>query len=180
MTTYVAFLRAINVGGRGVVKMTVLRDAFTAAGCKEVRTLLASGNVVFEAPATGIAALQRRIQTELNRLFEKPPGLFIRTVRDIAQIAKANPFRRYTATRDLKLYVAFLSQKPRRVPRLPLRDVPEALELIGVKNLEAFIVSGRKKNGMGGFPNLFIEEELDVTATSRNWNTITKIAGLAK
>jgi uncharacterized protein (DUF1697 family) len=176
VTTYVAFLRAINVGGHAVVKMTALRDAFTAAGCKEVRTLIASGNVLFEAPAGGIAALERRIRAELGKLFDTPPGLFIRTVRDVARLVEANPFRRYAAKPRLALYVAFLSRRPRQVPRLPLRSVPEMLDVISVMDREAFIVSGRKKNGLYGFPNLFIEKQLDVTATCRNWKTVVKIA----
>jgi len=176
VTTYVAFLRAINVGGHGVVKMTALRDAFTAAGCKDVRTLIASGNVLFEAPAAGIAALEGRIRTELGELFEATPGLFIRTVRDVARLVAANPFRRYAGKGRLALYVAFMSRKPRQIPRLPLRSVPEVLDVISVKGREAFIVSGRKKNGLYGFPNLFIEKQLDVTATCRNWKTVVKIA----
>lgn len=178
MTTYVAFLRAINVGGHAVVKMTALRDAFTAAGCKDARTLIASGNVLFEAPA-GIGTLERRIRAELAQLFDVPPGLFIRTVRDVARLVQANPFRRYAGKPRLALYVAFLSRKPRQVPRLPLRSVPEVLDVISVKGREAFIVSGRKKNGLYGFPNLFIEKQFDVTATCRNWKTVHKIAGMA-
>lgn len=176
---YVAFLRAINVGGHKVVKMTALRDAFTAAGCKDVRSLIASGNILFAAPAAGIAALERRVKIELDRLFGTAPGLFIRTVRDVERLVKANPFRRYVNKPRLALYVAFLSRKP-GLPRLPLRSVPEVLDVIGVKNREAFIVSGRKKNGMYGFPNLFIEKQLDVTATCRNWKTVKKIAELAE
>ena len=179
MTTYVAFLRAINVGGHAVVKMTDLRGAFAAAGCKDVRTLIASGNVLFEAPAAGIAALERRIRAELAQLLEAPPGLFIRTVQGVARLVRANPFRRYAAKPRLALYVAFLSRKPRHIPRLPLRSVPEVLDVISVTGREAFVVSGRKKNGLYGFPNLFIEKQLDVTATCRNWKTVAKIAKLA-
>lgn len=48
-----------------------------------------------------------------------------------------------------------------------------------MKNLEVFIVSRRKKNGFYGFPNNFIEKELGVSATSRNWSTVTKIVAFA-
>jgi uncharacterized protein (DUF1697 family) len=178
VTTYVAFLRAINVGGHAVVKMTALRDAFTAAGCKDVRTLIASGNVLFEAPAARVGALERRIRAELAQLFDVPPGLFIRSVQGVARLVQANPFRRYAGKPRLALYVAFLSRKPRQIPRLPLRSVSEALDVISVKGREAFIVSGRKKNGLYGFPNLFIEKQFDVTATCRNWKTVHKIAGM--
>ena len=58
--THVAFLRAVNVGGRGLVKMTDLQKAFAAAGAKNVRTVIASGNVVFEAPGA-LGSLRERI-----------------------------------------------------------------------------------------------------------------------
>jgi hypothetical protein len=58
--THVAFLRAVNVGGRGLVKMTDLQEAFTAAGAKNVRTVIASGNVIFEAPGA-LGPLRARI-----------------------------------------------------------------------------------------------------------------------
>jgi len=180
VTMYVAFLRAINVGGHAIVKMTDLRDAFTAAGCKDVRSLIQSGNLVFESPTKSEPALARRILVELRRLMGEAPGLFLRTVRDIERLVEADPFRRFAGKPRLKLYVAFLSQKPRQPPKLPLRSLPEVLEVIGVKSREAFIVSGRKKNGFYGFPNLFIEQQLGVSATSRNWSTINKIAELGK
>ncbi|MGH7671685.1 MAG: DUF1697 domain-containing protein [Gemmatimonadales bacterium] len=173
--THVAFLRAINVGGHAIVKMTALRDAFAAAGCKNVRTLIQSGNVVFDAPAETTAALVQRIRAKLRDLLGDEPGVFFRTIRDIARLVKLAPFKRFATRRGIKLYVAFLSQKPRRRPRFPLRSASEALDVIGMKRLEVFVVSGRKKNGFYGFPNALVEKELGVPATSRNWSTIMKI-----
>ena len=175
MTTYVAFLRAINVGGHAVVKMTDLRDAFTAAGCKNVRSLIASGNLIFEAPGTSPTALVRRIEGKLRTLMGEAPGLFVRTMREIERLVASAPFKRFEAKPRIKLSVSFLSDKPRQRPTFPLRSAPEALEVIGMKNKEAFTVSGRKKNGFYGFPNLFIEQQFGVSATSRNWTTIKKL-----
>ena len=79
----------------------------------------------------------------------------------------------------VKLYVAFLIQKPKSKPSLPLLSHKEALEVIGVTSFEIFIVSRRKKNGFYGFPNNFIETELGVLATSRNWSTLTRLAELS-
>lgn len=178
MTTHVAFLRAINVGGHAIVKMTDLRDAFAAAGCKDVRTLIQSGNVVFDAPAKNTAALFQRIRAKLHALLGEEPGVFFRTVREIDRLVKLAPFKRFATRRGIKLYVAFLSQKPRRKPGFPLRSAPEALAVVGMKNLEVFVVSGRKKHGFYGFPNGLVEKALAVSATSRNWSTVTKIAEL--
>jgi uncharacterized protein (DUF1697 family) len=85
------------------------------------------------------------------------------------------PFKRFKAEPGIKLYVSFLSRKPRSKPRFPLLSCKEALEAVAIKNLEVLIVSRRKKNGFDGFPNNFIEKELGVSATSRNWSTVTRI-----
>ncbi len=115
MTTYVAFLRAINVAGHAVVKMTDLRDAFAAAGCKDVRSLIQSGNVVFESPAKTTAALVRRIRVRLRGLLGEEPGLFLRTVREIER--ELIPYCRWAGVGILPYFPlagGFLTGKYRR------------------------------------------------------------------
>jgi hypothetical protein len=75
--------------------------------------------------------------------------------------------------------VAFLSAKPATRPKFPLCLPAEALEAVGMKNQDVFVVSRPKKNGMYGFPNNLIEKELGVAATTRNWSTVTKIVAFA-
>ena len=176
---WVAFLRAINVGGHAVVRMTDLRDAFAAAGCKGVRTYIQSGNVVFESPSDDTAGLFERIRARLRDLLGAEPEVLFRTAREVEKLVAGNPFGALMTKPDVKLYVAFLAQKPRKKPAFPLRSAPEALEVIAMKGREVFIVSRRKKNGLYGFPNGFIEKALGVPATSRNWNTVTKIVAFA-
>ncbi len=180
MKQYIAFLRAINVGGHAIVKMSDLKDAFAAAGCKGVSTFIQSGNVIFEASAQNAAAVFQRVRLKLRALLGDEPGLFFRTARQVETIVRGAPFKRYEAEPGIKLYVAFLSQKPRGKPRFPLRLPKEALEAVALKSLEVFIVSRRKKSGFYGFPNNFIEKELGVSATSRNWTTVTKIVEFAR
>ena len=99
-----------------------------------------------------------------------------RRLQEVRRVVKENPFKDLSSGSDVKLYVAFLSRKPRNKSSFPFRAPKEALEAIGMKNLEVFIVSRRKENGFYGFPNNFIEKELGVLATSRNWSTVKKIA----
>jgi len=172
---YIAFLRAINVAGHASVRMSDLRDAFAAAGCAGVRTYIQSGNVIFETPQENTAAVFQRIQHRLRDLLGDKPGVFFRTVREVERMVRGAPFKRFEAEPGIKLYVTFLSGKPRSKPRFPLLFPKEALEAVAIKNLEVFIVSRRKKSGFYGFPNNFIEKELGVSATSRNWTTVTKI-----
>ncbi|HEX6828594.1 MAG TPA: hypothetical protein VF104_06405, partial [Burkholderiales bacterium] len=79
---------------------------------------------------------------------------------------------------DVKLYVGFLTTAPSRVPRLPFSVTKEGLDITRVTRGEVFIVS-RRVNGRFGFPNLLIEKEYGVPATTRNWNTVLKILSLA-
>lgn len=175
MSQYIAFLRAINVGGHASVKMSDLKDAFAAAGCAGVRTYIQSGNVIFEAPEENTAAVFERVRLKLRDLLGDEPGLLLRTVRQVEEIVRGAPFKRFQAEPGIKLYVVFLSRKPRSKPRFPLLSPKEALEAVAISNLEVFIVSRRKKSGFYGFPNNFIEKELGVSATTRNWSTVTKI-----
>jgi uncharacterized protein (DUF1697 family) len=176
---HVAFLRAINVGGRAVVKMTELKAAFARAGCRNVRTFIASGNVVFEAPPKLPAALRTRIAKELVTVFGKEPGVCYRTLDEIDALIAANPFGKHASDRALKLYIAFMDRVPSKLPKLPLVVEKELVEITAIRAADMMLVSRRKPNGMYGFPNACVED-LGVTATSRNWNTVTRVAAFAR
>jgi uncharacterized protein (DUF1697 family) len=178
MSQHVAFLRAINVGGHASVKMTVFKRAFAAAGCKDVRTYIQSGNVLFDSGGKDPAILMKRVQARLRRLVGGEATVVCRTLRELQGIVKAAPFKRLAVDRDVKLYVAFLSQRPRRKPSLPIVVPKEGLEVVKAKGMEAFIVSRRKGSGMYGFPNGLVEKKYGVPATTRNWTTVTKVADL--
>jgi uncharacterized protein (DUF1697 family) len=177
--TYVAVLRAINVGGRGVVKMTDLKAAFEAAGCRNVRTFIASGNVVFEAPRVLPASLRARVATAVEKLLGKETGICYRTLGEIEALIDSDPFGQRTADKALKLYVAFMNRELIPRPALPIADTKELVEIIAIRAADMLIVSRRKANGMYGFPNACVEA-LGVVATSRNWNTVVRLAQFAR
>jgi uncharacterized protein (DUF1697 family) len=177
---HVAFIRAINVAGHASVKMSDLREAFAAAGCRSVKTYIQSGNVVFESPRRSTTAVVRRVRAELRERLGCEPEVMVRTARDLEEIVSAAPFTSVEAEAGVKLYVAFLSRKPRNRPRFPIRSPKEALTALTMTNREVFIVSRRKPNGFYGFPNNFIEEALGVSATSRNWTTVRRIVECAR
>ncbi len=177
---YVAFLRAINVGGHAIVKMEDLRGTFVAAGCRKVRTYIQSGNVVFELAERDPARVLRAVRVKLGKKLGVEPEIIFRAVGDIEGIVRRDPFKDFGGEQDVKRYVAFLSRKPETRPRFPLVSSKEALQAVAMRGCEVFIVSRRKKNGSYGFPNNFIEKELGVSATSRNWSTVTKIVEFAR
>jgi uncharacterized protein (DUF1697 family) len=178
MNKYAAFLRAINVGGHAKVKMSDLGQVFIEAGCKNVRTYIQSGNVLFETPKKDAHSCIQKIRDKLCELLGTEATVMYRTLQEIEDIIRTAPFKDIETDTDAKLYVTFLSRKPCHKPVLPLLSPKEALEVVKVNNLEIFIVSRKKKNGFYGFPNNFIEKEFGVPATTRNWTTVTKIAKL--
>jgi uncharacterized protein (DUF1697 family) len=178
MVTQVAFLRAINVGGQGIMKMDALRQAFEAAGCRNVRTLIASGNVLFDGDAS--AAQRARIGRKVAAVLGAEPVIMYRTVRELERLVKDAPFGRLANNRKLKLYVMFAVEKSKQRPRFPLSLPKERLEAIGARNGDVFIVSRQKPSGWYGFPTLWIEKELDIVTTARTWGTVTKIVAAAR
>lgn len=174
--THVAFLRAVNVGGRGIVKMSALQRAFTAAGAKNVRTVIASGNVVFDAPAT-LGTVRDRIQEKVRALLGEEPVIVFRTLPYLRRLIEAAPFGTLVDDRTVKLYVLFLTGKPKRLPAFPITIPKEVIEVPGMYQQDALIISRRKPNGFYGFPGLWTEKELGVASTGRNWSTLIRIVG---
>jgi len=178
VSTYIAFLRAVNVAGHASVRMSDVRDAFAAAGCRNVRTYIQSGNVIFESAERSPGAILQRVRTKLRDVMGDAPEIILRTAGELQELIRRAPFKGAEAETGIKLYVAFLSQRPRSRPDFPLVSDKEALEVVGMSGRDVFVVSRRKANGLFGFPNLFIEQEFGGTATSRNWSTVTRIVSM--
>lgn len=176
MTKYIALLRKVNVGGNNLIKMDALRGVFESAGFKNVRTFQQAGNVVFETAAKNPTA---KIEKLLSETFGADLRILIFTMDELARITKQDPFKRVEPG-DVMLCVAFLADQPSLKPKLPLKSTTENLELIAVKDRAAFVVARRRKTGWFGFPNNFVEKELGVTATTRQWSTIKKLIDFAE
>ena len=173
--THVAFLRAVNVGGKGLVKMADLQEAFTAAGAKNVRTVIASGNVIFDAPAS-LGPIRDRILKKVGALLGAEPVIVFRTLPYLERLIEAAPFGAMANDKTVKLYVLFLSGKPKALPAFPITIPKEVIEVPGMYERDALIVSRRKPNGMYGFPGLWTDKEIGVASTARNWTTVVRIA----
>jgi uncharacterized protein (DUF1697 family) len=180
MRQYVAFLRGVNVGGKKPVKMRQLVDVLTAAGFRNVRTLIASGNVIFEASAKDPKHIARKMEKHLLDALGYEITVIIRNVDDLRAIVKRNPFKKPKPSPDEMLFVTFLAAPTPLQPRLPLRSATENMEVIALTDSVAFIVARRKKTGWFGFPHTFAEKEFKVPTTTRNWTTVVKIVAAAE
>src|SRR5262249_61226603 len=94
MTKFAAFLRGINVGGNKLIKMEDLKKCFAAAGFKNVKTILASGNVLFESTTADEDALAKRIADKLKAELGHDVGIQIRSIDEIQKITNHDPFKK--------------------------------------------------------------------------------------
>jgi len=177
-TRYVAFLRAINVGGKRMIKMEALRRDFESAGYQNVRTFIASGNVIFDATETDPDSLARKIEKKLLKAFGHDVTVMVLTLSELQRAVKSNPFKNIKASKEVMLFVSFLSAEPDKKLKLPRQSVAESVDVIALKGRAAFLVAHHKKDGRFGFPNNFLEKEFNVAATTRNWTTVCKVAAL--
>jgi len=175
---YVALLRAVNVAGRGIVKKDALRDAFARAGGRNVRTFIASGNVLFDAAPGRLEAIVAGARRRLKPLLGAEPVVVVRSATQMAALLRRGPFAGVDAPAIVKRYIVFLAGVPARRPRLPLAQPDEELDLVHVEARDCWVVSRRKPSGMYGFPGIFVEAALGVASTARNWSTVTKLAVL--
>ena len=172
---YVAFLRGVNVGGHKPVRMAELEAAFTGLGLKNVRTILASGNVLFDTPASGRERLAARIAAELKRAFGFDATVVLRTLEEIGRLVDSNPFGDMEFPARAQLYITFLAEdaptevaQPNRSPRRNIRMVR-----ISAGEIASVVVLSPGHGTTDLMSTL--DRQFGRTATTRNWNTVKKI-----
>lgn len=180
---YAAFLRGVNVGGHRPLKMADVRAAFERMGFGNVRTVLASGNVVFDGgghdPEKGdLPELTARIESDLERVFGYPIAVALRRVADLQRLVASDPFKDVAATPDTRLYITFLSHPVRSGTRA--RPGKRVADLRLVQITPGEVLSAITLSPGWGTSELmaFLEKEFGPGVTTRNWNTITRIGGI--
>ncbi|QJB35089.1 DUF1697 domain-containing protein [Chitinophaga oryzae] len=173
MTRYVAFLRAVNVGGRQV-KMEVLRALFEQAGFKNVKTYIQSGNVIFDAAGKGAA-----LEPEIERLLAKNLGFevpaCIRSVADLQAVLNNNPYPGIVPDKDLQIYIAFLQTLPGDKAAAVLETMQSDIETYRMNGKEVYVLM-KKNMGAPPFSNNYLEKKLGLVATTRNLATVQKVS----
>jgi uncharacterized protein (DUF1697 family) len=174
---YVALLRGVNLAGYRKLPMADLRELLCALGYDDVSTYLQSGNALFTSPRDDPRTMEKEIELEIERALGLDVPVVIRTPDELASVVAGNPFP-HAPARPSHYYVCFLSGQPD----------PTTLSTIDRWRFEPdeFHVGDRAiylwyPNGLHGskLSNAFWERRLGLTATSRNWNTVTKLLALA-
>jgi uncharacterized protein (DUF1697 family) len=175
MTRYIAFLRAVNVGGR-TVKMEALRGYLAMPGFKNIATYIQSGNVAFDHKSEDRELLIKKIESKLLKELNFEVRTLIRTVTEIAAIIQANPFG--DIPDGMALHVSFLSAVPSPELVAVLDSLQTEFEQFKVVDTEAYILVKKGAYGEVKFSNTFLEKKLKVAATTRNWPTINRMMEL--
>jgi uncharacterized protein (DUF1697 family) len=178
MTIQIALLRAVNVGGRGAVAMADLRDFIAALGFNDARSLLQSGNLVFDAGRQAGPALERLLEREAAKRLELRADFFVRSGEELEAIVGKNPFRKEARDDPGHLVVMFLKEAADAKAVEALHAAIKGREVIRAAGRHLYIVY---PDGIGRsrLTNAVIEEKLGTRGTGRNWNTVVKLAGLA-
>ena len=174
---HVAFLRGINVGGHKIIKMDWLSTQFSAMGFSRVKTLLASGNVLFESDPSDTLSLIHQIETTLLAQLGYRVQIVLRTREELKTLIELNPFN---SIQDLeaKCNVTFFNQAPSSKIDMPYRSELGDFELLRIHQAEILSVSYRSPSGSFGSPVLHIEKTWKDLSTTRNWNTVKKALAL--
>lgn len=176
MAAYVALLRGINVGGHKRVSMERLRNAVASLGYGNVRTLLASGNVLFDARARGRAAMASRIERQLEKTLGHEIGVLVRTRAELAALARLEPFRGLRVTPRTRLFVTFLPDHPAGKLRIPYASPDGSFRIL---RRSAGALCSVLTLGPQWSKNLrqmdVLEKAFGRRITTRSWSTVLRI-----
>jgi uncharacterized protein (DUF1697 family) len=172
---YAAFLLGINLGTR-TVRMADLKALMEKEGYGNVATLLASGNVVFDAPKQKTEALAKKLGAAYEKKFSFPISVIVRTMGEMEAMLAAAPFKKVQMTKDIRRYVTFLAEKP---PSLtPPRSPDAGYRVIKVTKGEAYSVLDLSKFAQTPDVMKLLGKAYGRKITTRNWNTIEKLGRL--
>lgn len=176
MAVIISLLRGINVGGKKPIKMDALCSVYNGIGFGDVQSCLQSGNVVFTAKSQNLKTLTKQIEDAIEQKFGYRCDVVLRTSSELKQLIANNPFAKTRGIEPGKLGIVFFKEAPaadscREVLRVKAKD-----EEVHNNGREFYIYFG---SGMGQ-SKLFAAIARKLTGTTRNWNTVTRLAEIAE
>jgi uncharacterized protein (DUF1697 family) len=172
----IALLRGINLGAQNRIAMPALREALGQAGFGDVRTYVQSGNVLLSSDTTP-DEVARTIEQVIRDAFELDIAVVVRSRDELAEVVKRNPLG-HVADNPKRYQVSFLERElePSVLDKLNAAAVePEQLVAIG-RELYGWHPSGVARSKLWG---RLAGKGLGVTATARNWTTVTTLLEMA-
>ena len=174
MTTHLALLRGINVSGHNMIKMEALKTTLEAIGFQNVQTYIQSGNVFVDTEEENAPSVGFKIKQEIFKVFGHEVPVVVIGSADLEACFKNNPFLKEKDIDTKKLYVAFILTTLQSTSMNDLKISqfkPDEASIDGNKIFIKYAVGAGKTR----FDQKYIEKKLNVTATIRNWNTVTQL-----
>lgn len=175
MTTFIAFLRGMNLGKR-IVKMDELKAIFSSLKFENVRTYIASGNVIFDATENDEKKLTAKIEKALKEALGYEVFVMLRSEKELAKILKDNPFG--DVTDGMGQYINFFAETPPAKVAKEIEKESIPTEQVKFKGREMYMLFYCKMSDSEFFKKNTYEKSLGMKATNRNLNTPTKIMAL--
>jgi uncharacterized protein (DUF1697 family) len=174
-TSYVSFLRGINNIGSKTVKMEKLKRILETNGFQNVKTILASGNIIFETTISETSTLITEIEKQLKKKLGYKVSVVLRTLDELQLLIKSNPFKQIKITPRTKLLLTFLPEKPVIRLKIPYKSPDKDFTVIRIVGKEIYSVVNLLPNKRPYRIISFLEKEFGKKITNRNWSTIMKI-----
>ena len=174
---YVAFLRGINVGKRRV-KNDALGQVFADLGFENVKILIASGNVLFDAEATSESTLTKTVEHALEKALGFDVSVMLRSIPELQAMLDRDPFKGVEVTKQTRLYVTLLAEKTKSTLKLPYASEDGRFRILSRSDREVYSVLALEEGARTVDLMAILEKEYGKGATTRNWNTIQKAVAL--
>lgn len=172
--TYFLFLRGINVGGHHKVPMVVLRKELINLGLGNVRTILNSGNVVFESTNASSSDLQSEIENHISGIFGFSIPSLILSKQELSEVIENNLFEAIPVDENIRLYITFFKNLPVKDLEFPVISEDKSFRILGKHQKALYSVLdlsiGKTVKGMEILDKIFGKG-----LTTRNWNTVIKL-----
>lgn len=168
MPTYAAFLRGVSPLN---AKMSELKKCLEAAGFRNVRTVLGSGNVIFDARKSSRETLERKVEAAMKKHLDRVFATTVRSLEELAALLSSDPFKPFELAPMAKRIVTLLRAKPRSRVKLPIAlDDARILCVKGTEVFSAYVPSPK-----GPVFMRLIEKTFGKDLTTRTWDTIGKV-----
>jgi uncharacterized protein (DUF1697 family) len=168
MTAYVALLRGVNLMGSTTLRMADLKAIAEKLGLANVRTYIASGNLLFTS-GKGEVAINAALEAAVKRHMSRDVGVMVRTAKEMAEIVRANPFADEPGN---KVVAIFFDDPPPPETIEAARNIVDERLALGRREIYVHYPSGQGRSKL----NL----RARALGTARNMNTVAKLAELAR
>jgi uncharacterized protein (DUF1697 family) len=169
MPRFVAFLRGVSPMN---CKMTELTRCVESAGFDNVKTVLSSGNVAFDARARSVSALEKKLEAAMQKTLSRGFYTIVRSQAELIELIEADPFAKSKAPHNAKRIVTFVRDTPKAKLKLPYEF--EGVHILAIKGTEIF--SAYEPHPRGPIFMNLIEKTFGKDLTTRTWDTVKKCA----